>query len=54
MSHDVLGVVQRYALPAWITIGASFTVMQGTASKVHLFCFDAAGAELQHSVCFCG
>lgn len=54
MSHDVLGVVQRCALPAWITIGAPLTVMQDAVSKVHLFCFETAGAKLQHSVCFCG
>lgn len=58
MSHDVLGVVQRCALPAWITVVAPLTVMQDSAacsaSKVHLFCFDAAGVKLQHSVCLRG
>lgn len=57
MSHDVLGVVQRCALPAWITMGAPLAVMQDSAacsaSKVHLFCFDAAGVKQQRSVCVC-
>lgn len=54
MSHDVLGVVQRCALPVWITMGDPLTVMQDSASKVHLFCFDTAGVKLQRSVCLCG
>lgn len=55
MSHDVLGVVQRCALPAWITVGSPLTVMQDSAaSELHLFCCDAAGVKLQRSVCLCG
>lgn len=37
MSHDVLGVVQRCALPAWISMAALVTMMQ--ESKVHLVLF---------------